>query len=251
MQLYDQFLDFVARDVQEERSRAHRRIFSAIAWCLLLPIATTFVIALFTRLGWFPRSAKGLADSTLLIFPVLYGIWVLGSEARRAHRAARNHGGRRGAFLALGPAREDARWRERVSAQLSATVGRRPSTLVWLSRQFQLDLERLRQRSRYLTALAGAVFFLIMQGIDWIEPDPAARPIFHGGPGSLSGLMTSTGEATGDPYFQFIGLAFFLLLLYLSGVQAHQSFSRYGECLDLLRLDAESRAAGDRPPAPL
>jgi hypothetical protein len=97
-----------------------------------------------------------------------------------------------------------------------------------------MDLQAMEYRTKYLTALAGAVFFLIMQGIDSLTD----------GEGKVTWVKSSVlgwVETSSSDLSQFVGLALFLVLLYLSGSQTYQSLKRYLNCIELLaRKDSQS-----------
>jgi hypothetical protein len=72
------------------------------------------------------------------------------------------------------------------------------------------------------------VFFLLMQGIDAISEDEGRVTWVK------SSVLGWIETSAGNNFSQFIGLGLFLLLLYLSGSQAHQSLKRYLNCSDLM-----------------
>jgi hypothetical protein len=98
----------------------------------------------------------------------------------------------------------------------------------WIIANFKMDLRSMEYRTKYLTALAGAVFFLLMQGIDSIVD----------GEGKSTWVRTATLgwiETSSSDLSQFVGLALFLVLLYLSGSQTYHSLRRYLDCAELVR----------------
>ena len=90
----------------------------------------------------------------------------------------------------------------------------------WVIANADEDLERMQMRTRHLTALAGAVFFLLMQGIDSLTNE--------------NSFTVPAVDPTATTSSQWIGLALFLLLLYLSGQQTAQSLRRYLTCARLV-----------------
>jgi len=91
---------------------------------------------------------------------------------------------------------------------------------------FRTDLANMLQRTKYLTALAGAVFFLILQGIDSLgEPESIVR----------NPMILWTEASNGIS--QLMALALFLVLLYLSGSQTYQSLTRYLQSAELVVLE--------------
>ena len=102
----------------------------------------------------------------------------------------------------------------------------------WMTSSFRIDLRRLQNRTRYLTALAGAVFFLIMQGIDSLggsEP----RQLW------LNNPVLDWVQNSASAFSQITGLALFLMLLYLSGNQTYHSLERYLDCAELVLSEKE------------
>src|SRR5690606_14658332 len=94
----------------------------------------------------------------------------------------------------------------------------------WVIMNVEEDLDRLQQRLRHLTALAGAVFFLLMQGIDSLTHD---------------GWIGDVSPSLGTNSSEWVGLALFLLLLYLSGQQNIQILRRYLGCARLVKENSE------------
>ena len=100
----------------------------------------------------------------------------------------------------------------------------------WVISNFEIDLQNVQNRTRYLTALAGAVFFLIFQGIDALD-SPHAEPRW-----STSSIM-GWFESSTSTLTQFVGLGIFLVLLYVSGNQVYLSLVRYLQCARLALAD--------------
>jgi hypothetical protein len=98
---------------------------------------------------------------------------------------------------------------------------------------FAIDLQNVQNRTRYLTALAGAVFFLIFQGIDAFD-SPHAEPRW-----STTSIM-GWFEASSSSFTQFFALGIFLLLLYVSGNQIYHSLERYLHCAQMIQKELES-----------
>ncbi|CAK9252006.1 unnamed protein product [Sphagnum jensenii] len=115
-----------------------------------------------------------------------------------------------------------------------ATLQCTPQEWVWIVESFGIDLDNMRYRAKYLTVLAGAVFFLIFQGIDSISDAPDMNWLRN----PAIGWIETSNEIS-----EFAALALFLTLLYLSGSQASQSLQRYLGCAKLVSVQ---KASGDR-----
>lgn len=222
--VYLKFLDYVRSESQRERTIEAKRMMHVFFWCFLLPALLSIICMVLVKMGIFPRSVRASIAWIPLVFPVFYSIFFLSSQVLRDVPAAF----RRGKLAShLGEAAKEGAWRERVCTELSSQVSASTDDWAWVMTNFHSDLEALLHRTRYLTALAGAVFFLIMQGIDLIA-DPVPTETFVKDP--TFGWM----EVSSSDPLQFVGLALFLLLLYLSGSQSYHSLKRYLSCVQLL-----------------
>jgi hypothetical protein len=218
LEIYQRFLGFVRGHSQRERQAINRRMLSVFLWCFLVPAVVALVLLLLVRLGALPLRVRYSLEWILLLFPVSYALFFLSSEVLRDLPSAF----RQGALgSALRHADHEGRWRQSVAASLREEFGDARPDWDWLERSFRADIESMQHRNRYLTALAGAVFYLIMQGIDLLGD---------------ADLLGETERASAD-FGQFVGLALFLVLLYLSGSQTLQAMRRYLSCLELARHD--------------
>jgi hypothetical protein len=220
---YKNFVDFVGNDLQNERKLANRRMLSVFLWCFVAPATLTVVSLLLVKMGVFPRRMRGNLDWLILLFPVLYSLYILGSEVVTGLPSIYRRGG---LANSLKEAQVQGEWRQRVCAQM----GLLPCSAqdwIWIVESFQIDIENMRYRAKYLTVLAGAVFFLIFQGIDSISDTPDMNWLRN----PAIGWIETSNEIS-----EFAALALFLTLLYLSGSQASQSLHRYLGCAKLVSL---------------
>lgn len=241
-ELYRSFIEYVRVDLRTERMRFHRRIISAVLWCFFMPVFTAAVILVLVKVHVFPPRWGWHLDWLIVIFPAFYAIYVLSLDVLRDLPATIRRGGM---SSTLSRAVEEEQWRDRVCGEIrQATEGLRSArnrgAWRWLVRSFRIDLQNLLHRTRYLTALAGAVFFLLMQGIDALY-ESSADPVTWQSISLLSWI-----EASSKTVSQFVGLCFFLILFYLSGSQTYYSLLRYLNCAGLILLDLES----DQPSLP-
>ncbi|MFZ9596134.1 MAG: hypothetical protein ACO3A2_08665 [Bdellovibrionia bacterium] len=229
-ELYRDFLEFVARDIQKERVLLNRRMLSVFIWCFVFPLMTSGTVLIFAKLQLLPRSAKNHADLLIVLFPVLYSLYFLGSEVLFQIPKVIKKGG---VFATLGQSVTEGQWRERVCAAMGTQITASPQDWHWIIESFKVDLRSMRYRTKHLTVLGGAVFFLLMRGIDSLG-ELESKPMWVKSP--VFGWVDSSSDLS-----QFVGLALFLTLLYLSGTQTHQSFYRYLNCAILLQLQTEKK----------
>lgn len=226
--LYHIFIQYIRTEAQRERHIANRRMFSVFLWCFLLPVVVSFTLVLLIKFHALPRSAKGYLDWLVLIFPLAYSLYFLGSEVIAEIPGAFRQGGM---AITLGQPIKESEWREKVCEGFKKAVEATPAQWKWVISSFRIDLGAMQYRNRYLTALSGVVFFLIMQGIDWVTGEEMKVTWFKD---STRGWV----EAAPD-YSQFIGLGIFLVLLYLSGSQTHHTLQRYLNCAELIVKEQE------------
>ncbi len=226
-ELYQSFIEFVASDIQRERHLVNRRMISVFVWCFLMPAIISLTLLILVKLKVFSPKARSHIDWIVLVLPVVYSLYILGSEVLAQVPAAFKKGGM---ATTLGQSVREGEWRDRVVESMGKSVVATPKEWVWIIMSFKIDLESMQYRTRYLTALAGAVFFLLMQGIDSLD-----------GEGKVTFVKTSMMgwvETTAGDLTQFVGLALFLILLYLSGSQTNNSLKRYLHCAELLAQKA-------------
>jgi hypothetical protein len=220
-QTYRAFLEFVGDDLQRERRQVNRRMLSVFLWCFLAPVLLSIVILLLVKVGIVPRRARNNLDWLILVFPVLYSLYILGSEVITGLPQMFRRGG---LVHSLRQAETQSEWRERVCESMKQLkFGNREWK--WVLASFSVDLETIRYRAKYLTALAGAVFFLLMQGIDSLTEGPDLN--------WLKNPVVGWVE-TSNTISQLMALALFLVLLYLTGSQAYHSLRRYMDCAELV-----------------
>ncbi len=227
---YRDFIEFISIDIQRERSLVNKRMFSVFLWCFILPAIVSFTVLLFVKLGFFPRTSRAHLDWVVLIFPVFYSLYILGSEVLKGVPSAFKKGG---IANTLGQSLKEVEWRERAREAMNKSVTANTDEWRWIVASFRIELGALQYRTRYLTALAGAVFFLIMQGIDTLSSDTEGKVTWTKDP--IMGWV----ETTSNDLSWFVGLGLFLLLLYLSGNQTYQSLNRYLHCAELNLLKEE------------
>jgi hypothetical protein len=213
--LYSKFLDFVRDDHQKDRAVDNRRMLSVFIWCFLAPAIVSIVTILLINYSILPRSMRGYLDWIVLIFPVLYSIYFLGSQVLSGLPIAFKRGG---FAMGLAQTKKESDWRFKLSEKLHKEMKLSQSDWNWIVQNLEEDLDRMQVKTRYLTALAGAVFFLLMQGIDSITTDSQV-------------IEATTSSAASE----WISLFLFLVLLYMSGQQSYYSLKRYLACAKLSR----------------
>ncbi|MBC7385534.1 MAG: hypothetical protein H7301_05130 [Cryobacterium sp.] len=223
-ELYDRYLSFIQSANQKDRRDVNRRIRSVFVWCFLVPVVVVSLVIYLVNRGVLPRSFRSHQDWILLFFPVLYSLYFFSSQVLTGIPAAFRKGG---VGLTLSQAAQEAEWRIETCEGMERELAYLPDEWSWVITNIEEDLERLQMRIRHLTALAGAVFFLLMQGIDSLTNDGPTSEVFAPG---LSGGASSS---------EWVGLALFLFLLYVSGQQNIQVMRRFLGCVRLVKKHAE------------
>jgi len=231
-ELYTTFIELVRVDLQLERNQMRRRMFSVFLWCFLLPAVMVAGTLLLAGLGILPRTARGYVDWMVLIPPIFYSLYILGSEVVSEVPSTFRRGGM---AATLGQSIREGLWRDRVCGLMEKALPHASTEdWRWIVASFRVDLDNLQYRTRYLTALAGAVFFLIMQGIDSITDTEEGKVTW------VRNSVLGWIETNSSDLSQFVGLALFLVLLYLSGSQTYHALNRYLNCAELLLKGALS-----------
>lgn len=230
-ELYQSFIEFIANDIKRERSQVHRRILTVFLWCFFLPAAMSVTLLMMVKLGIVPRSVRSHLDWSVLIFPIFYSLYILGSEVLTQFPEAFRKGG---GALTLSRALKEGKWRDQTIEVLEKAIPAGEEDWDWMIASFKIDLQALQYRTKYLTALAGAVFFLLMHGIDALTDDG----------GKVTWVKTSLlgwVDTSPNDLSQFVGLALFLVLLYLSGSQTNHALARYLNCAELILRSKKKR----------
>ncbi len=230
-QAYQEFVAFVRADVQSERRLASRRMFNVFIWCFLLPAVVSAILIFSVRLGFLPVGVARYVDWVLVLFPIAYSCYILSFEVLSEIPGAFRQGA---LSTSLGNALKEAEWRKRVCEGLEKQTGWSTAEWEWIVACFKVDLANIQSRTRYVTALSGAVIFLIIQGLDALDGLPLDP--FGSKAAFLNWLETSS-----DHIYQFLGLGLFLVLLYISGSQTYQSLNRYLHCAELMLLTRKER----------
>lgn len=225
---YKALIEFIGADVQREQRLVNRRMFGVFLWCFLIPALFSIAVLFLVKFHFLPRTAKFHLDWLLLLFPVFYSLYFLGSEVLLELPSAFRKGG---VSKTLQQAVRECEWRERIGEEMKRAV----ELDHWMAASLKTDLEKMKYRVRYLTALGGAVFFLIMQGIDSISDSSVGEKVEW--TRSPFGLI----ETSSNDLSQFVGLALFLMLLYLSGMQTYQSLRRYSDCVELKLIELDPK----------
>jgi hypothetical protein len=228
MQAYERFLEFIERDCQRERTKVNRRMLYVLLWCFILPATVLVAATLLARFGIFPRGLRRYVDWMLLLFPIGYGLYIFGSEVLVELPNLFRRGG---ISSTLDFYRRESIWRMRVVGELESQLPKDRAARRTIARHFAADLDNLKYRVQYLTALAGAVFLLVMQTLDWFGDDEHAWRV--GQAGSMGLEFLGRVEALSSGFAQAGSLAVFLVLFFLSGNQTYYLLKRYLVCLEL------------------
>jgi hypothetical protein len=228
---YRTFLNFIGDDVQRERHRSNRRMLSVFLWCFLLPTVFAGICVVMVKMGILPRKVRANLDWLILVFPVLYSLYILSSEFLTGIPSIFRRGG---LAASLNGAVKEGDWRQRVCESFGTSLQFSEAEWAWVVESFRIDLDNIRNRTKYLTALAGAVFFLIMQGLDSLT-DVVENTTWVKNP--LLGWMETSNDLS-----QLMALALFLVLLYLSGNQTYHALLRYLNSAELVLLQRRNES---------
>lgn len=218
---YRSFVEFVSEEIRREKLAGHRKMLFVLIACFIVPAILAVIIGALSRRGLMPATSSSLVSTLILVFPIGYSIIILAREFRRGVKQPG----------LLNNTLREAEWRSGVSTRIASRLSISPPDLRWLIQQFGFDIEGMAYRNRYLTGLAGAVLFLLMEGIDLVaDPQPL---------GVSQTLVTPHGvwQVSGTDLAQFVGLSLFLVLFYLSGSHACQTLRRYLRCLEGMAQD--------------
>lgn len=233
---YRAFIDFVRAETQRERKSVNRRMWNVFFWCFLLPAALSITLLLMVKFNLLPRRVRSYLDWLVLVFPLFYTLYVLSSEVLRELPMAFRRGG---LDSVLRTAANEGDWRFQVCEGMRKNIHTDVLGWQWIATSFKSDLERVKQRAGYLTALAGAVFFFIMEGIDSLL-NTDNQKVTWVKDSVLGWIETSSSDLS-----QFVGLGLFLVLLYLAGSQPYYLLQRYLTCAELILADLNSRIKQD------
>jgi len=228
---YHAFIELVLSDSQQERTAVNRKMLSVLLWCFVFPAVLSGILLVLVRQGIVPFRARVYTDWLFLIFPISYSLYFLTSEVLRDLPGAFRRGG---IASNLRQCQTEGAWRERVVELIRRTIQPSREDWRWISASFKMDIERFRYRTRFVTALAGAVFFMITQGLDMLSEDEGRVTLVKDP--NLGWVELSPSDTT-----QWAGLILFLVLLYLSGSQTTQSLVRYLDCAELGLQDSDGQ----------
>ena len=225
---YEAFLSYVDTHIQGERRQVNRRMLSVFLWSFFLPALMAVVILIGARLGFLPRSSRAYVESIMLIFPISYALYFLGAEVLSQLPQAMRRGG---LSASLDQSRKESVWRGQVAHGLGQALGQDPALWKLTVAGFRRDLGALEHRTRYLTALAGAVLFVILQGVDLISDGETPVTLIKSSQGSWMEVSSANPD-------QWVALGLFLVLFYLAGMQSAYQLRRYLSCAELILVAA-------------
>ncbi len=211
---YVEFMRFVQAHNNRDRLVVSRKLFSFVLWCFIAPAIVSVLIIVLANSSVIPKSARSYLDWVMLVFPVLYSLYFVGAQLLSGVPKVYREGG---FAQSLAQVLSEYGWRVGVLKEFNPTPAWTTEDWDWVTRNLEIDISRLQARARYLTGLAGSVFFLIMQGIDALTLD------------AQSAAATDSGPA------QWVGLALFLTLFYISSLQTPQNLQRYLSTARLMR----------------
>lgn len=205
---------FIQAHNNRDRLIVSRKLFSFVLWCFIAPASVSVLIIVLSNSNVIPKSSRSYLDGVMLVFPVLYSLYFVGAQLLSGVPKVYREGG---FAQSLGQALSEYGWRVGVLKEFKPTPPWDSADWDWVIRNLEIDIARLETRARYLTGLAGSVFFLIMQGIDALTVDSSVQNAGDSGPA------------------QWVGLALFLTLFYISSLQTPQNLQRYLSSARLMR----------------
>jgi hypothetical protein len=203
---------------------------SIVIWCFILPAVLTILAFVLTQQHVLPGRFRSYLDWIPLIFPIGYSIYVLFTEVLLDLPSWFRRGGY---SSVLNQVHSDSQWRQATCERMKRQFPLRVEQWAWIQENFDTDLLSVRHRSRYFTFLGGAVFYIALQGLDFLTEDV----------GAVS-LETAVGWASlvrvwMESVSRVVSLGVFVFLLYLSGSQLTFNLRRYSDCLRLLQMRDE------------
>lgn len=232
MDSYKAWIHFIQEQNKNQRRVFNQRMISVFFWCFLAPVIVFVLMMILVQKGILPSGARGYLDWLILIFPVVYSLYFLGAEVLKDLPSFFKKGS---LSSTLSTALNETKWREEVVVKAKKKIDVDFETWDWISENFKMDINAMRNRNRFLTALAGAVFFLILQGIDVLEPN-AIEPLQVTPQSFFIVIYDAIGQVA-----KLISMIFVLVLLYLSGSQLVVTLERYGNCLELIKQGLKKR----------
>ncbi|MBI3534071.1 MAG: hypothetical protein HY072_01105 [Deltaproteobacteria bacterium] len=221
-ELYETFLDFVRQEIQKERSTVNKKMLSVLLWCFVFPALLSIIIVILTNLRILPFYTRHYLDWILLAFPVFYALYFLNSEVLKDLPSLFKKGGM---TTTLNQALKDTKWREHVCDELEKKIKLNDEELGQIASHFKIDLDNLYSRIRFITVLAGAVFFLILKGLDLFF-DTDSKNIIQNNSHFIN-------KPSNYDFSELIVLGLFLIIFYLSGNQTYRSLLRFLQCTEL------------------
>lgn len=241
---YRKFLQRVQQDAVVERQDVNRRMGAVLLWCFLLPGAVYILVVLLLKFRILPLSVRSSLDWITLTFPVLYTVKFFWSEVFKGLPSRVSEGGIGNVLV---QAEKDSQWREHWCSKMTAELGAVPETWRFIQTSFASDLEAFKFRTRYLTVLAGALFFLVTQGLDLLIGPVSESSIAW----QNSRQFFSWLENLGAGALQLVGFGLFLTLMHLSGSQTYHWLSRYSVGIELILGQKEQEAQVTKKEAPV
>lgn len=211
---YVEFMKFIQAHNNRDRLIVSRKLFSFVLWCFIAPALVSVLIIVLSNSGVIPKSSRAYLDGVMLVFPVLYSLYFVGVQLLSGVPKVYREGG---FAQSLGQALTEYSWRVSVLKEFKPTPAWSKTDWSWVIQNLEIDIHRLETRAKYLTGLAGSVFFLIMQGIDALTMDAQSFALADSGPA------------------QWVGLALFLTLFYISSLHTPQNLQRYLSAARLMR----------------
>ena len=217
---YQQFVNWVQKDMNKDRVIVNRKVFSVVLWCLILPIILSLCVYGLRKYQILVGPFHYL-DTFIFLPPFSYALYSLWPTLRDLPRVFRKGG--LGAMLE-GSAKE-VEWREKTAARIQTEIQLTPKEWQVVSFHLEQEMVRLQDQNRYMTILSTVVVFFMFQFLDLggaIETPLEATPT------ALIKVWVAQFSQWG---IQIFSLTVFAALFYLSGLQFQRYLLRYWVCL--------------------
>ncbi len=230
---YRSFIKFVDGDVRSKKASMNRQMLRLLGWSFVLPVLFIFTATVLIKVGMVSGEYKKYFDWLLLLCPLLYSVYLVGSDYFKDFgKVFKSNGSSSMVRRAI----KEAEWREGIVAGFHQKLGFSKGDWAIIRGHFKAEIELSKKRNVYLTILAGSVLFFAFNGLELLD---------NSGP-NLSTMLLADRVHPGifvvliqgflESLAQGSVLILFLILFYFSSHQITSALEKYLDCIDLLLL---------------